>query len=224
MVLKIVNPLKKDNFSKCFFGVFKAFTLAEVLITLAIIGVIAAITIPTLIKEYQKNVAVEELKNSYTTMAQAVKMSENVNGSAYSWNYGANQTASDTLTWFNKYLAPYLKYTSISNDATNVDVFLANGVRITFSMYTNFMQVRVGLNGNKSAQYGKNVFWFCFDTNDHTNTFKPYDYGVNPGDLGTRGYWTNNSTYGCNTSSTFKTHCAGLIMMDGWKIADDYPW
>ena len=34
----------------------KAFTLAEVLITLAIIGIVAAITIPTLVKNYKKKV------------------------------------------------------------------------------------------------------------------------------------------------------------------------
>ena len=39
-----------------------AFTLAEVLITLGIIGVVAAITLPTLIKNYQKQVWVNQLK------------------------------------------------------------------------------------------------------------------------------------------------------------------
>ncbi len=33
-----------------------AFTLAEVLITLAIIGIVAALTIPTLISNYQKKI------------------------------------------------------------------------------------------------------------------------------------------------------------------------
>ena len=40
----------------------KAFTLAEVLITLGIIGVVAAITIPGLITKYQKLVTVVKLK------------------------------------------------------------------------------------------------------------------------------------------------------------------
>jgi prepilin-type N-terminal cleavage/methylation domain-containing protein len=42
----------------------KAFTLAEVLITLAIIGVVAALTIPTVVRNYQKTQTVTQLKKS----------------------------------------------------------------------------------------------------------------------------------------------------------------
>lgn len=41
-----------------------AFTLAEVLITLGIIGVVAAMTLPTLIANYQKRQTVVQLKKS----------------------------------------------------------------------------------------------------------------------------------------------------------------
>ena len=40
-----------------------AFTLAEVLITLGIIGVVAALTLPTLIQNHQKQVYVTQLKH-----------------------------------------------------------------------------------------------------------------------------------------------------------------
>lgn len=40
----------------------KAFTLAEVLITLGIIGIVAAMTIPALIANYQERVIVSQLK------------------------------------------------------------------------------------------------------------------------------------------------------------------
>ena len=43
------------------------FTLAEVLITLGIIGVVAAITLPTVIQNYQKQVLVTQLKKMYAT-------------------------------------------------------------------------------------------------------------------------------------------------------------
>ena len=42
----------------------RAFTLAEVLITLGIIGIISAITIPTLIIKYQKMVTLNKLKKN----------------------------------------------------------------------------------------------------------------------------------------------------------------
>ena len=44
----------------------KAFTLAEVLITLSIIGVIAAMTIPTLVLNYQRNITETRIKAFYS--------------------------------------------------------------------------------------------------------------------------------------------------------------
>ena len=55
------------NFKKYNFG----FTLAEVLITLVIIGVIAAITVPTLINKTQNQEYVSKLKKAYSTFTQA---------------------------------------------------------------------------------------------------------------------------------------------------------
>ncbi len=46
------------------------FTLAEVLITLAVIGVVAALTIPTLAKNYQNAQYLSALKKAYTQMNQ----------------------------------------------------------------------------------------------------------------------------------------------------------
>ena len=51
-----------------------AFTLAEVLITLGIIGVVAAMTIPTLMTKIQSAKLKSEYKEAYATIAQAVKM------------------------------------------------------------------------------------------------------------------------------------------------------
>ena len=48
-----------------------AFTLAEVLITLGIIGIVAALNMPMLISNYQKEVAVTQLKKSYSLWSQA---------------------------------------------------------------------------------------------------------------------------------------------------------
>ena len=54
--------------------VTKAFTLAEVLITLAIIGVVAALTLPTMIANHQKKVYVVQLQKAISTLEQGFKM------------------------------------------------------------------------------------------------------------------------------------------------------
>ena len=55
---------------------FSAFTLAEVLITLGIIGIVAAMTIPTLISNYQKKSVESQVKQMYSTLQQVVKLAE----------------------------------------------------------------------------------------------------------------------------------------------------
>ena len=50
-----------------------AFTLAEVLITLGIIGVVAALTLPSLIQKYQDQVLENQLKKMYSTISQGVQ-------------------------------------------------------------------------------------------------------------------------------------------------------
>lgn len=51
-----------------------AFTLAEVLIVLGIIGIIAECTIPTVLQDFQKQQALSTLKKEYSTIQQGFKM------------------------------------------------------------------------------------------------------------------------------------------------------
>lgn len=52
----------------------KAFTLAEVLITLGIIGVVAALTIPTVINKVQLKVLQTQFKKTLSVMSSAIEM------------------------------------------------------------------------------------------------------------------------------------------------------
>jgi len=88
-----------------------AFTLAEVLITLAIIGVVAAMTIPTLVQSYKKQVIETKLTRFYTTMNQAIRLSEAHNGSVTTWenehfkgraNIGCNKDATNEAAYCTK--------------------------------------------------------------------------------------------------------------------------
>ncbi|MEE3349898.1 MAG: type II secretion system protein [Candidatus Gastranaerophilaceae bacterium] len=78
---------------------YRAFTLAEVLITLGIIGVVAAMTLPTLITNYKEKQTVSQLKKVYSALSQAWLMMENDYGSIDEWgltNTSTGQTDPET--------------------------------------------------------------------------------------------------------------------------------
>ena len=64
----------------------KAFTLAEVLITLGIIGIVAAMTLPTLINNHNKKVTITRLKHFQSLMSQAFNQSTVENGDFSGWD------------------------------------------------------------------------------------------------------------------------------------------
>lgn len=86
-----------------------AFTLAEVLITLGIIGVVAALTIPTLLQNQQDQQKVAKLKKEYSVLSQAYTMAVQENGTPDTWiTSTAMGDPTSGMNIFNN-LAPYLK-------------------------------------------------------------------------------------------------------------------
>ena len=75
----------------------KGLTLAEVILTLSIIGVIAAITIPTMIHETNKKATIEQLKKSASTLNQAVYNSTVTNGTVMSWSWSTKDGVMDIM-------------------------------------------------------------------------------------------------------------------------------
>lgn len=72
-----------------------AFTLAEVLITLGIIGIVAAMTMPVLIANYQKQVTVDRLKKSFSVISNAFVTSQYENGDMNTWGMDNIGSVSD---------------------------------------------------------------------------------------------------------------------------------
>lgn len=84
----------------------KAFTLAEVLITLGIIGVVAAMTIPTLLVNYQKKATVSRLQKVNSILSNMTMMLYADGG--YNVLTG-NVSADKTEEYFNNYVLKYFK-------------------------------------------------------------------------------------------------------------------
>lgn len=87
-----------------------AFTLAEVLITLGILGVVAALTIPSLINASKNRELQSELNKSYSVIFQALEfMKADIGGDVIPSDYPARQFAKEYKNYFK-----FIKNTSAS--------------------------------------------------------------------------------------------------------------
>jgi prepilin-type N-terminal cleavage/methylation domain-containing protein len=83
-----------------------AFTLAEVLITLGIIGIVAAMTIPTLMSKMQKRQVETQAKVTYSALQQAMRAS--IDDGATLPSISAN-SATSMKNWVDTFLSPNMK-------------------------------------------------------------------------------------------------------------------
>lgn len=92
------------------------FTLAEVLITLGVIGVVSAMTLPALIQKQQEKAVVTRVLKAYSLLNQAYTMTKQENGNFSSW-FTSVSTGSVEDEDGNKHLSDEFK--------TNQDIILS---------------------------------------------------------------------------------------------------
>ena len=210
-----------------------AFTLAEVLITLGIIGIVAALTMPALIQNHKKSEASARLKKFYSTMQQAILLSENDNGSAKQWTkvdsiekdpdtgLYDDADAENTEIYFNTYLKKYLKYLKTEKDEeTNLfKVMLTDGS--SFLMRNgSCIDFIFDYNGDKFPNAeGRDRYRFVICP-------EGYEYNVNPnqsfsvyGSIGAR--TREQRLLNCSREAV---HCSSLLEYDNWEFKSDYPY
>ncbi len=133
-----------------------AFTLAEVLITLGIIGVVAAMTLPALIQNYQKMVVENQLKVSYSLISNAIKMAEAEYGTGFDIvNAFGDSDLADVNGYsfefseavFEKYFKPYFKITKSYSKSDNNKYFKWRGFRDQTYRSIRFMKCYKLVNG-----------------------------------------------------------------------------
>ena len=203
----------------------QAFTLAEVLITLGIIGIVAAMTMPSLIQSYKKQEATARLKKFSSIMSQAVIMSEMENGEMADWTYTAE---SDTVTnsmatkeFFMTYFAKYIKYISTEDNAGVNKWFQVNLPDGTyFQMYRgDCIDFIFDINGAKYPNLeGRDIFRFlACPTNNQI---------LCSGKGGWCSYYSRNDTTRekkLEKCKQKKMYCSGLLEYDNWEFKSDYP-
>ena len=210
---KRADGAKCDKFRRA------AFTLAEVLITLGIIGVVAALTLPTLIQNHQKQVYVTQLKKAYSTLNNAINKMAADEGvvdwaqtqCGYQW-YQMDANVNPTCT---NNLAKQMNVLKVEADffadcsewckifsSSGPAIMTADGITYQFDC-TGFGYALVDVNGTGKGpnKNGRDVFLFGIDLTD--NKIIP-DGSYNDS-------WKNCSATNLSTSCTAKVLIEGKM-------------
>ena len=220
----------------------RAFTLAEVLITLGIIGVVSAITIPGLMTKYQQIRDVNRLKKVYAELTQAFRAANQDNDL---YTIGENWQNTQEIV---DAIKPYIKYSSDYSNSEYVAVKAmcyiperkhkaqdnsykwlsgcgisnpiadaTSSIELSNGAFIGFNRknknIIIDTNGSYNGPNKMGHDVFLFTINEDSNMIP---FGNN------MGYdKIVNSANGCrknNTSCGSGQFCAARIIQDGWSI------
>lgn len=215
------------------------FTLVEVLITLGIIGVVAAMTIPGLMTAYKKHVIASSLKKGISAINQAIKQSEAENGEMETWD---KSTTHDIF--IDKYIRPYMKISMTCPNITDcyykeqiawrhlnntigsycnpninnrIPFITSDGILYTFAFdrddndRPNENLIIMDINNSKGPnQFGQDVFFLL--RKEEEDSIIPYGANKTKEEI-----QQNCSTEGSGM------YCGAWIYQNGWNLPTGYP-
>ena len=189
-------------------------------------------TMPVLIQNHKKSEASARIKKFYSTMSQAVLLSENDNGSAKQWTKVDNidknpdtglyddTDAENTEIYFNTYLKNYLKYLKTRKDeTTNLFKVMLNDGSSFLMRNGDCIDFIFDYNGDKFPnEEGRDRYRFliCPETQN-------YDYLKSSFST----YHTKSATTRDARKSACQSnpvHCSGLLEYDNWEFKSDYQY
>lgn len=181
---------------------FSGFTLAEVLITLGVIGVVSALTMPTLVANHQKQSTLVQLKKAYQIFSEAVERALEDNGGfiiVTEEMAQAHTVEGNVAPFTSQYIDPYLKgvqpykgknlpILSASKQGTfiipyyksdkNGPMCISNGMCYWVHMHSagpNYTTLFVDLNGPKGPnRAGRDVFSLLHFQKDNPSNMRIY--------------------------------------------------
>lgn len=126
----------------------KAFTLAEVLITLGIIGVVAGMTIPILMQNIQDTEMKNKMKKEYSVLSNAYQQLKTESGGDFTYALADGTGANSTILFKNVFKAKlsYIRECSF-NTGINSRVCLPNDIKWLNGTTANNSYTTVAYNG-----------------------------------------------------------------------------
>lgn len=232
--------MKKIKFIKFNFG----FTLAEVLIVIGIIGIAAEITIPTLVKNFQKQTTLTQLKKEYSMLENMYIKAKMDSGTIDEWGFETNSNADTMINVYQNVFAPTFQVSKYCGgvDGSNycwplgtyrngnsapayggVSAILADGSSIMFehsyywtgTMGRHNVYINIDTNGIKNPnRWGKDRFKFFINNNEESN------YRLVPDGTNLTYPWVQPARTACFTG-TGESCSLTIITYDQWQILDE---
>ena len=213
-----------------------AFTLAEVLVTLGIIGVVSAMTVPTLMQNYQRQSYVTQLHKTYNEISQAllryqtdrnaINLTEAGLTSQDAVNnfittYFKNVKECDTMN--NCFASSYKAMdggTINNNYNANVKSYVfASGVSIrplSVKSGARLINIGIDINGQKGPNIGgRDLFWFYVYNNGVID-----DVAIDANTVAPMTTEQRNTQFNakCLNHEGSPDGCFGKILNDNWQM------
>ena len=213
-----------------------AFTLAEVLVTLGIIGVVSAMTVPTLIQNHQRKTYVVQLHKFYNEMSQALLQYQTDKNAVNLKEAGLNSNAA-IGDFIKKYFKVVNDCGSIRTPCFGADTYkkinggifttslgnyltIASGVSIAYAYVGNengngrFITFDIDINGAKGPNVaGRDAFVLGVFSN---GVIDEYYLKSAPGTTDEREKIFNENCIAADNNSWYG--CFGKILNDNWEM------
>ena len=200
-----------------------AFTLAEVMLAMTIVGVVAAMTIPTLRYERTKKEYSAKLKNFYSRMDNALLDMEMEHGSFRDMIKPA-ASAQAHYEWYMRYVDSFMGHEYVNEDAHRV--YFKDGSSLQLMQPGGCGDMVYDINGDKGPNrpgFDRYYFLYCFDDTARNSYFGNSDifFGSYGGGLSAVGTSREALIQKCKDSPPY---CSKLLQNDQWEFKGDYPF
>lgn len=226
----------------------RAFTLAEVLITIGIIGVVAAMTIPNLLTKMDRDKKIATVRKAQSILSQAIKLSTIDNEDYEAWD-----TSLPPREYLDKYYTPYMKVIAYCDtyakcnykNATPWSRYNGSNSYTGFNAYSRIpiftldgILYSISQTGGSNDQDDNGIYDFNYIGSngvfiDVNGPKKPNRFGNDvfmlvrnqDGSVMPLGYNLPDSKINQDCSKQGKClYCAEKLRRNGWKSTNDYPW
>ena len=197
------------------------------MITLGIIGIVAALTIPTLIQNTKKTETSAKIKKFISVINQALLRAEMDYGNREDWIKGDMNSTDSSMEFLSTYVQPYIQNSTIEKGGATTTtehtatLKFADGSQMSIKVGTCY-DIYYDTNGAKGPnEKGRDAFQFILcrksgECNVNSNQVRPYYCVGNGSQYPTHEELVNN----CKNDGLY---CTILLQENQYEFPKDYP-